>query len=430
MEGHRRKGFPAISQTLPPRPLDVFGKRIRTSLNSRQTSILNFFRFVSLLQMVSWPTPPLIRNVRIPTHPEYALIGLFIPLLVYFWRQRSRSTVSTIITRIFVHPIKSCRGTSVPAWEYTPEGLKHDRTFVIVDKNTHKTITAREIPKMVLIHPRIEETPKGQILEIHFPSETTIGVVRTYLVPPEEVVKSWTKLDDIQIWSHTTDGYICESLEQGGLDPSGALSKYLERDVLLIRKGPTTRHLKPTAAFPALQGSAVFQDGYPILVASEESLVDVQTKLSLSAAGVEGWKINGVAGEWTGELVMERFRPNVVVEGAGKPYAEEEWEEISFTTTERSGRASSEYGRMLLVSRCTRCQLPNIEPSTGIQHKHVPYKVLAKYRRVDPAHPYTPCFGVNAVPQESGVYRVGDTVHVRRFAAAGKLPEKEVIVKN
>ncbi|CCA71324.1 hypothetical protein PIIN_05263 [Serendipita indica DSM 11827] len=388
--------------------------------------------------MVSWPTPPLIRNVRIPTHPEYALIGLFIPLLVYFWRQRSRSTVSTIITRIFVHPIKSCRGTSVPAWEYTPEGLKHDRTFVIVDKNTHKTITAREIPKNRRDSQGTDTRNSFSKRNYYWRCKDILGTSRRGCQELDKVSEhnncfsysDESRLDDIQIWSHTTDGYICESLEQGGLDPSGALSKYLERDVLLIRKGPTTRHLKPTAAFPALQGSAVFQDGYPILVASEESLVDVQTKLSLSAAGVEGWKINGVAGEWTGELVMERFRPNVVVEGAGKPYAEEEWEEISFTTTERSGRASSEYGRMLLVSRCTRCQLPNIEPSTGIQHKHVPYKVLAKYRRVDPARPYTPCFGVNAVPQESGVYRVGDTVHVRRFAAAGKLPEKEVIVKN
>ncbi|CAG7855157.1 SubName: Full=Uncharacterized protein {ECO:0000313/EMBL:CCA71324.1}, partial [Serendipita indica DSM 11827] len=346
--------------------------------------------------MVSWPTPPLIRNVRIPTHPEYALIGLFIPLLVYFWRQRSRSTVSTIITRIFVHPIKSCRGTSVPAWE----SRGFSTTFVIVDKNTHKTITAREIPKMVLIHPRIEETPKGQILEIHFPSETTIGVVRT-LGTSRRGCQELGKARRYSIWSHTTDGYICESLEQGGLDPSGALSKYLERDVLLIPQRSYHDISSPPPRSPLSRGRV--PDGYPILVASEESLVDVQTKLSLSAAGVEGWKINGVAGSgranssWKGEV----FRPNVVVEGAGKPYAEE-WEEISFTTTERSGRASSEYGRMLLVSRCTRCQLPNIEPSTGIQHKHVPYKVLAKYRRVDPAHPYTPCFGVNAVPQESG----------------------------
>ncbi|KAG8793716.1 hypothetical protein FRC17_008406, partial [Serendipita sp. 399] len=68
--------------------------------------------------------------------------------------------------------------------------------------------------------------------------------------------------------------------------------------------------------------------------------------------------------------------------------------------------------------------LPNIEPSTGIQHKHVPYKVLAKYRRIDPANPYTPCFGVNAVPKESGIYKVGDTIKIAKYAKAGKLPMK------
>ncbi|KAG8783948.1 hypothetical protein FRC15_004250 [Serendipita sp. 397] len=336
---------------------------------------------------------------------------------------RRSITTRAKITRIFVHPIKSCRGTSVLSCEYTPTGLRNDRTFVIIDKETHRTVTARDIPKMVLVHPHIDD---GGILRIQFPEDSGMSPLLVPLEPSPEVLADWKRIEDVQIWSHTTDGYICQSVDKNGIDPSTALSKYLGKDVFLMFKGPTTRHVGPPAAFPHFQSAAVFQDGYALLIASEESLVDVQQKVNLSANGVEGWSINGVAGVWEGEIVMERFRPNIVIEGAGKPYAEEEWEEVVCCGKSEAGNknASSEYGRMILVSRCTRCQLPNIEPTTGVQHKHVPYKVLAKYRRVDPLNPYTPCFGVNAVPKESGIYRVGDTITVAKYAKAGKLPTK------
>lgn len=51
-----------------------------------------------------------------------------------------------------------------------------------------------------------------------------------------------------------------------------------------------------------------------------------------------------------------RFRPNVVLEGSGRPYAEEEWAEIDLSRGEE-GTSAGSYGRMFLVSRCTRCMV-------------------------------------------------------------------------
>ncbi|KAG8727203.1 hypothetical protein FRC12_022715, partial [Ceratobasidium sp. 428] len=65
------------------------------------------------------------------------------------------------ITKLLVHPIKSCRGISIPESRYTPQGLQFDRQYLIIEADTHKCITARQISKMVLIETAIElgETP-------------------------------------------------------------------------------------------------------------------------------------------------------------------------------------------------------------------------------------------------------------------------------
>lgn len=65
--------------------------------------------------------------------------------------------------------------------------------------------------------------------------------------------------------------------------PSDILSDYFARSVHLVMKGPAARACPPTTAFPALQETAKFQDGYPFLVASEESLGEVGRVVSAFA---------------------------------------------------------------------------------------------------------------------------------------------------
>ena len=73
-------------------------------------------------------------------------------------------------------------------------------------------------------------------------------------------------------------GYVCASLpdsDPSARTPSAILSQYFGQPVHLVMKGPRVRPCPPTHAFPDLRASAVFQDGYPFLVASEESLEEV-----------------------------------------------------------------------------------------------------------------------------------------------------------
>jgi hypothetical protein len=76
--------------------------------------------------------------------------------------------------------------------------------------------------------------------------------------------------------------------------------------VFLVYKGPAIRTIVATETHPSLQGSTSFQDMFPLLVTSEESLVDVQRKIDLSAKGTTGWEIKGFGPKWDGQLTMER----------------------------------------------------------------------------------------------------------------------------
>jgi uncharacterized protein YcbX len=74
------------------------------------------------------------------------------------------------------------------------------------------------------------------------------------------------------------DGYICEPLDTA-LSPtlcSDVLTTYFGREVHLIFKGPRVRPTRPTQNFPELSVPFNFQDGYPLLVASEESFEGVR----------------------------------------------------------------------------------------------------------------------------------------------------------
>jgi uncharacterized protein YcbX len=56
-----------------------------------------------------------------------------------------------------------------------------------------------------------------------------------------------------------------------------------------------------------------------------------------------------------------------------------------------------------------------VHPETGIRDQAVPFKVLIKFRKVDPRMQRKACLGVNGVPAGSGVVRVGDRVHVKKL---------------
>lgn len=115
----------------------------------------------------------------------------------------------------------------------------------------------------------------------------------------------------MSLWGqHDIDGHICQSVDDAdseGNVPASTLSRYFGSAVLLIVKGRKARPCAPTHEFPLLQANTHYQDGYPLLIASEESLIAVQNRMrqEVGRQGVEDrWKVD--------KLEIERYRGFIV----------------------------------------------------------------------------------------------------------------------
>lgn len=105
------------------------------------------------------------------------------------------------------------------------------------------------------------------------------------------------RLTDIILWSVPVDGYICQSVN-GKPSPSDILSKYLGREVHLAYKGPRPRSVDKTYDFPQLNATAKYQDGYPLMVFSEENVKAVDEKIK-PLVGTQG-----IDRRWEDERVL------------------------------------------------------------------------------------------------------------------------------
>lgn len=110
-------------------------------------------------------------------------------------------TRDLVVTKLLVHPIKSCKGTSVQISEYDNGGLKFDRTWVIVSAETGKFFTARDLPEMVLIHPTVDEERNKLVIKVPLTHKGKKDlIVETVLDPTQEELEKCEVLDNVFIW--------------------------------------------------------------------------------------------------------------------------------------------------------------------------------------------------------------------------------------
>jgi uncharacterized protein YcbX len=119
-----------------------------------------------------------------------------------------------------------------------------------------------------------------------------------------------------------------------------------------------------------------FADAFPLLVATTASLDDLNARLDRP-------------------LPMNRFRPNVVVDGCA-PWAEDGWRHA------RVGPVP-----LRLPKPCDRCVVTTTDQRTG-ERGVEPLRTMATFRKIE-GKVY---FGVNAVPDARGSIAVGDPVTV------------------
>ncbi|MBQ5961855.1 MOSC domain-containing protein [Massilia sp. ZL223] len=269
------------------------------------------------------------------------------------------------LTELVVYPIKSCAGLSVPQATLAPSGLVaegvHDREWMLVTREG-QFLTQREYPRMALIAPRVDgdalvvEAPGMPLLRLPLAHDATAAILQ------------------VQIWDHSVPAADCgDAAAAWFADAIGGACR-------LVRFRSDVQRPTSTKWTGGTPSETRFADGYPLLLIGQASLDDLNAKLV--AAG-------------RAPLPMNRFRPNLVVEGIEA--FEEDFVE-SFSTDGLSLRP---------VKPCARCPIPAIDQASGIPGPD-PLDILQTYR-ANPRMEDAVCMGMNCIVQEGAgqVLRVG-----------------------
>jgi uncharacterized protein YcbX len=267
------------------------------------------------------------------------------------------------LTGLVVYPVKSARGIALTQSLVTQHGLTHDREWMVVDE-AGRFVTQRQTPRMALIETAL--TAVSLELRASGMEPLTVPRFRGPGSPFEPTIS-------VTVWRHAT-----EALDEG--DRAAAwLSEFLELRARLVRWDPTRRRLSSKEWTGSREAENYFSDGYPFLVASEESLADLNQRIGGGS-----------------NLPMDRFRPNLVIAGGGVGSEDQ-------GTTLRS--EAVEFAR---VKPCIRCVMTTTDQETTRRGPE-PVRTLARYRmdpRID-----SPLFGHNLIliRGAGATLRVGDS---------------------
>lgn len=261
------------------------------------------------------------------------------------------------LTEINIFPIKSTRRIALSESQVLARGLPGDRRWMLIDAE-RRFITARQHPRLVLVETRLDDTA----LHVSGPGMPPLQLP---LAPAGERA-------EVEIWRDH-----CAAVFTGKAADDW-FSAYLGLPVRLVQMTDDIRRpVDPDYGRPGDEVS--FADGFPLLLISQASLDDLNTRLERPVS-------------------MRRFRPNLVVSG-GAPYAEDDWRHLRIGTVEFEG-----------VKPCSRCVLTTVDPDTGEKDPGLePLRTLSGYRRGKGGGVF---FGRNLIPRGSGVIRVGDQVEV------------------
>lgn len=258
------------------------------------------------------------------------------------------------VEALYVHPVKSAAGIRLEQAELDGRGIRWDRRWMVVDADG-LFVTQRNHPRLALV--RTALAPGELRLEAE-----GLGSLAVPYEPP-----AGSERMRVRVWDDE-----CEALRVGGAvgEWLGAL---LGVEVSLVFMPEDT--VRPVDEGYAPPGRRVgFADAFPLLVVGRASFEDLQARVSEP-------------------LVIERFRPNVVVTGA-EAYAEDTWSRV------RVGEVP-----LRIVKPCTRCAITTVDPETATRGKE-PLRTLATYRRQSGGV----VFGQNALHEAHGTVRVGDPV--------------------
>lgn len=260
-----------------------------------------------------------------------------------------------ILSEINIYPIKSTKGISLHTAIVERRGIQFDRRWMAVDE-AGRFLSQRDYPRLALVSTMIE----ANRLRVHAAGMPELSLP----MRPES-----NEILQVRVHDDITTG------RSAGEEAGKWFSNFLGVRCRVVFM--TEEIVRPVSPDYARDGDIVsFADAFPLLLISQASLDDLNTRLAVP-------------------VPMNRFRPNIVVSGCGA-YNEDRWKSIRI-------------GGMIfhLIKPCSRCVTTTVDQETGIQGKE-PLATLSQYRKIRG----NVFFGQNVIPEKEGILNRGDTVEV------------------
>jgi uncharacterized protein YcbX len=260
------------------------------------------------------------------------------------------------VSSLTYYPIKACRGFEVERACVERMGLEHDRRMMVVTPEG-EFLTQREHPRLALVTPKLQDGT----LELSAPDYDSLQIgIQSSGTP-------WL----VNVWKSKG----VHAIDQGE-EAAEWFSDWLGTSVRLVHFADGYKRLVNEQYAVSPGDHTGFADGYPILLTTEESLQDLNSRLEST-------------------VPMNRFRPNLVVKGC-IPFEEDTWNRIRIGDVE-----------LAVVKPCARCEVTTIDKET-LERSKEPLKTLGKYRK----QKLGAIFGQNAIPLNEGSLQLGMTVTV------------------
>lgn len=270
---------------------------------------------------------------------------------------------------IRIHPVKSTAIRRVDTAQVGRAGLVGDREWMVVD-GYGEMVSAREVPQLF----RISAAPTTTGLRLSAPGADPLDV--TYPGADAPSMSAWV----------FSSGPL--PVRRAGDGADGWFRAVTGNpDLRLVHCADATRRpLDETLATPG--DHVAFQDMCPVTVLSLASV-----------ARINDWMIETAlerGEEPPPPIDADRFRPNLVVDGAPAPFAEDRWSRIRI-------------GEVVLrrAMPVPRCVMTTIDP-VDLSRSKEPIRTLARHR----AWGGKTWAAVHFVPEETGRISVGDELRV------------------
>ncbi|KAK2036297.1 hypothetical protein LZ31DRAFT_243181 [Colletotrichum somersetense] len=367
------------------------------------------------------------------------------------------------IKALNVYPIKALRPIPLESATLTPQGILHDRTYMLFKVNPDSSLRKIQLssfPQCALFSQEIVSssassgegpgdtilvrynTPNPPLVNQHPLQDTVLSV---------PLVPDTAGLQPVFVDLH---GSPAEALRMG--DPYDAFfSACFGFPTILVHIGSGRRRVlgtfAPGSSLPASSPKQQKQEPPPSASSLLSSITSyfpsfTSPELQSEEKGSPAWLTFTDCAPYlvtsTSSLshpslapfqefsLMPKFRPNIVVDDpAEPPFAEDFWAELSLPAS-GSGTGGPTSARLLLTANCGRCSSLNVDYDLGraaVGQEGTLLKTLMRDRRVDPGHKYAPIFGRYAFlavdgseeeqqqQQQSGIrVRVGDEVVISR----------------